>query len=61
MKTKPASFRVGDIVEAQVSFVVVPLKDNKYKMVITLRALAILNASVTQVSDQVPLYNLYMM
>jgi hypothetical protein len=58
VKAKPALFRVGDIVEAQVSFVVIPLKDNKYKMVITLRALAILDASVTQVSDQVLLYNI---
>ena len=30
----PQIFRIGDIIEAQVSFIVVPLKDNKYKMIV---------------------------
>jgi hypothetical protein len=45
----PQIFRVGDIVEAQVSFIVVPLKDNKHKMIVVLRSIALLDASFSQV------------
>lgn len=45
----PQIFRVGDIVEAQVSFIAVPLKDNKYKMIVVLRSIALLDASFSQV------------
>ncbi|KAF8222859.1 hypothetical protein L208DRAFT_1320145 [Tricholoma matsutake] len=41
----PIKFRIGDIVEAQVSFVVVPLKGKKYKMIIVLRALTLLDST----------------
>ncbi|KAF8240890.1 hypothetical protein L208DRAFT_1230415 [Tricholoma matsutake] len=36
----PHIFQIGDIVKIQVSFVVVPLKDNKYKMIVMLRSIA---------------------
>ncbi|KAF8810962.1 hypothetical protein BYT27DRAFT_7336378 [Phlegmacium glaucopus] len=39
----PQIFRIGDIVEAQVSFIVVPLKDNKHKMIVVLRLIALLD------------------
>lgn len=45
----PQIFRVGDIVEAQVSFIAVPLKDNKYKMIVVLRSIALLDATFSQV------------
>jgi hypothetical protein len=45
----PQIFRVGDIVEAQVSFIAVPLKDKKYKMIVVLRSIALLNPSFSQV------------
>ena len=45
----PQIFRVGDIVEAQVSFIAVPLKDRKYKMIVVLRSIALLNANFSQV------------
>lgn len=45
----PQIFRVGDLVEAQVSFIGVPLKDNKYKMIVVLRSIALLDATFSQV------------
>ena len=46
----PQIFRVGDIVEAQVSFIAVPLKDNKHKMIVVLRSIALLDATFSQAS-----------
>lgn len=46
----PIQIRMGDIIEAQVSFVVVPLKGRKYKMLIVLRAIAIIDSSLVKVS-----------
>lgn len=45
----PQIFRVGDIVEAQVSFIAAPLKDNKHKMIIVLRSIALLDPTFSQV------------
>ncbi|KAF8811793.1 hypothetical protein BYT27DRAFT_7017840, partial [Phlegmacium glaucopus] len=39
----PEIFRIGDIVEIQVSFIAVPLKDNKHKMIVVLRSIALLD------------------
>jgi hypothetical protein len=50
-EVNPQIFRVGDIVEAQVSFIAVPLKDNKYKMIVVLRSVALLDASFSQVRN----------
>jgi hypothetical protein len=46
----PTVFRNGDIVEAQVSFVGVPLKENKVKFMTVLRALALLDCEDSTVS-----------
>lgn len=46
----PAQFRVGDIVEAQTTIAVVPLRNNKFKMICSLRSLALLNGGFTDVS-----------
>lgn len=45
----PQIFHVGDIVEAQVSFIAVPLKDNKHKTIVVLRSIVLLDASFSQV------------
>ena len=45
----PQNFCIGDIIKAQISFIVVPLKDNKYKMIAVLRSIVLLDASFTQV------------
>ena len=45
----PQIFRIGDIVEAQVSFIAVPLKDKKHKMIIVLCSIALLDATFSQV------------
>ncbi|KIM78013.1 hypothetical protein PILCRDRAFT_75994, partial [Piloderma croceum F 1598] len=45
----PVRFRIGDIVEAQMSCVVVPLKGEKFKMIHQLHLLALLDATYTQV------------
>ncbi|KAF8875565.1 hypothetical protein BD779DRAFT_1450017, partial [Infundibulicybe gibba] len=48
VKSGPQSFRKGDIVEVQVSFVVVPLKEQRYKMMGVLHAIALLDTSFSQ-------------
>jgi len=40
---------IGDAVEAQVLFLIVPLKGRKYKMIIVLRAITLLDCSLLQV------------
>ena len=47
------TFRVGDIVEAQVSFIAAPLKDNKHKMIVMLHSIALLNATLSQVKTNI--------
>ncbi|KAF8805795.1 hypothetical protein BYT27DRAFT_7103684, partial [Phlegmacium glaucopus] len=42
-------FQIGDIVEIQVSFIVVPLKDNKFKMIVVLRSITLLDLYFSQV------------
>ena len=46
----PAQFRVGDIVEAQITIAAVPMRNNKFKMICRLRSLALLNGAFTDVS-----------
>jgi len=46
----PIKFRPGDIIEAQVSFVCVSLRNARYKMLVVLRALTILDTSPIRVS-----------
>jgi len=46
---KPQSYRVGDIVEVQLSFVVVPLRNQKYKLVNVLHSIALLEGRFSQV------------
>ncbi|RDB19734.1 hypothetical protein Hypma_013178 [Hypsizygus marmoreus] len=45
----PQTFRIGDLVEIQLSFVVVPLKGDKYKMLAVLRSIALLSGQFRQV------------
>ncbi|KAF8075764.1 hypothetical protein FPV67DRAFT_1407739 [Lyophyllum atratum] len=52
-KIGPQSFRTGDIVEIQVSFVVVPLKGEKYKMISVLRSIAFIDGNFKQVSQAI--------
>lgn len=40
-------FRVGDIVQAQLSFVVIPVKAGRRRMLTVLRSLALLDAAFT--------------
>ena len=45
-----AQFRVGDIVEAQITIAAVPMRNNKLKMICQLRSLALLDSTFTDVS-----------
>jgi hypothetical protein len=45
----PTLFRIGDIVEAQVSFVVFPGKNEQRNMRVLLRSIALLDGRFTQV------------
>ncbi|KAF8868776.1 hypothetical protein BD779DRAFT_1683078 [Infundibulicybe gibba] len=48
LKAGPQSFRVGDLVDVQLSFVIVPLKEQRYKMVTVLHSIALVNGSFSQ-------------
>lgn len=45
----PQSFRVGDIVAIQVSFVVIPLKGEKRKMLSILRTVTLIDGTFSKV------------
>ncbi|GLB38110.1 hypothetical protein LshimejAT787_0411610 [Lyophyllum shimeji] len=47
-KVGPQTFRVGDIVEIQVSFVVVPTKGDRYKMMSVLRSIALIDGAFSK-------------
>lgn len=47
---------MGDIVEAQVSFLLVPLKQNRFKMIPTLRAVTLLDDSPLRVCFSFKIY-----
>ena len=54
-KTGPHIFQEGDIVELQVSFIVVPLRDQKSRMCTILRSISLLDGEYTQASDSIRL------
>jgi hypothetical protein len=43
-------FRIGDVVEAQLSFLVIPVKNKRYKLMLTLHALLLVDPSLSMVS-----------
>jgi hypothetical protein len=45
----PGRIQSGDVLEIQASFMVVPLKGKKFKMLIVLRAITLLDNSATKV------------
>ncbi|KAF8233120.1 hypothetical protein L208DRAFT_1268484, partial [Tricholoma matsutake] len=47
----PHVFRIGDIVEIQVSFIVILLKEGKNKMIVGLQSIALLNTIFSQVRE----------
>lgn len=49
----PQAFRVGDVVEAQVSLVVIPMRAEKCKMLIILRAVTLIEARSSKVGRSV--------
>ena len=54
-------FRVGDIVEVQLSFVGVPIKEKCRKMLVVLRSMALLDGQFSMVRRRAPnLMNTYM-
>jgi hypothetical protein len=46
----PVRFRVGDMVEVQATVVAIPVKNNKFKTIVQLRSLALIDGSFTEVS-----------
>jgi hypothetical protein len=50
VNTNPSSFRVGDIIEALLTIVVIPVKQQKYQMMLVLRGLTLLDGHHTTVS-----------
>ena len=49
MPVKPVIFGVGDIVEVQASFMAVPLKQGKFKSMMVLRGIMLVDGTFTQV------------
>lgn len=47
--TTPQTFQEGDIVEIQVSFIVIPLRDQKFRTSVVLRSINLLEGRFTQV------------
>ena len=47
----PNTFRVGDVVEAQISFEVIQLKGQRQKMIVILRAITLLDKGALEVSE----------
>lgn len=47
---EPVKFRIGDIVEAQMSFVTIPLRGKQFKMLTILRAITLLDSKPRVVS-----------
>jgi hypothetical protein len=47
----PTRFRIGDVVEVQGTAVAVPIKNNRFKMILQLRALALLDGRFTDVRN----------
>lgn len=45
----PVEYRVGDVVEVQLSFVIVPLREGRWKMLLVLRAITLIDAVSTKV------------
>src|SRR6266704_1117474 len=51
-RCEPQVFRLGDIVEAQVSFVVIPVRGGRRKMLTVLRSLALIKGNFKKVSTK---------
>jgi hypothetical protein len=51
LPTGPQTFQEGDIVELQLSFILIPLRDQKSKMSVVLRSISLLDGQFTQVSQ----------
>lgn len=51
---QPTAFKIGQMVEAQLAFMLVPRGKGKYGLILRLRSLCILSHSVTNVSRDRP-------
>lgn len=47
----PQMFRLGDIVEIQISFIAIPLKTQVFKMTTVLHSVALIDSTFTRVSQ----------
>jgi hypothetical protein len=47
----PSRFRIGDLVEARATLMLVPLRDSEFKMVCVLRGLTLVDDTVSQVKE----------
>ena len=50
-KVGPVAFKTGDIVEAQVTFMLIPTKDVDWKMIAVLRCLTLLEGKFATVGE----------
>jgi len=50
LKAEPTQFRIGDIVEAQITIAAVPIRKDRFKVIIRLASIALLDGTFTDVS-----------
>jgi len=50
LKAEPTQFRIGDIVEAQITIAAVPIQKDRFKVIIRLASIALLDGTFTDVS-----------
>lgn len=55
-KADPTEFRVGDIVEVQMTVVAVPIRNNRFKVINQLRSVALLTGKFTNVSYYIQIW-----
>jgi hypothetical protein len=49
----PNKFRIGDIVEVQLSFMAIPVKEGRYRLMLVMRALTLLDCMQSKVLDSI--------
>jgi hypothetical protein len=49
MEANPVIFRIGDLVEIQMTASAVPIKHGRYRMILTMRSLAMIDCEYSEV------------
>jgi hypothetical protein len=50
LKAEPTQFRIGDIIEAQITIAAIPIRNDRFKVITRLASIALLDGTFTDVS-----------